>query len=128
MYDYLRQLGDRLSTEQLIEVFGNIAALDKTAICKDWAELLGAVGPVEMLKLAQLFGGREFKIPPLYQVLTVYAALMVNEVAKTQPYELAKKQVLGELVLDGFDELAEQLRTLTKTDSEVQREDDLGIL
>ena len=113
MYDYIRQLGDHLTDDQLIEVFATIAELNDTAICKDWVELTGAVGVEGMLKLSSLLGGKTFRVPPLYEVLTVYAALMTLEIAKTEPLEIAKQQVIGGLVLHGFDELVQKIADIT---------------
>lgn len=117
MYDYFRDLGRDLTSEQLIEVFTDIAVLNNTPFCKDWVELLSVLGPQNFLHLTQVLGGRTFTLPPLYQVLMVIAALMVIEKAKTVGYDAAKKEVIGGLVLDGFDELASRLQSITGGDS-----------
>lgn len=110
MYDFVRDLGEQLSDDQLIDVLGFVALLNEQPFCKDWVELIASVGVTGMLELSKQFGGRTFQIPSLYQVLMVYAALMVIELEKTDSYELAKKKVVGGLVLDGFDELVEKIR------------------
>lgn len=114
MYDYLRDLGEHLTDDQLIDVFGNIAVLNEQSFCKDWVELITSVGVVGMLKLSKYFGGRTFQVPPLYQVLMIYAALVVIELEKDNSYEHAKDMVLGGLMLDGFDELVEKIKSTTQ--------------
>ena len=99
--------------DQLIEVFATIAELNDTAICKDWVELIGAVGVEGMLRISNLLGGKTFRVPTLYEVLTVYAALMTLEIARTEPLEIAKQQVIGGLVLHGFDELVQKIADIT---------------
>lgn len=111
MYDYIRDFGEHLSDDQLIEVFGKVALLNEQPFCEDWVELISAVGVTGMLKLSKYLGGKTFKVPPLYQVLTVYAALTVIELEKDTSYEVAKKSVLGGLILNGFDELVERIKS-----------------
>lgn len=122
MYDYIRKLGDSITDEQLTAVFGNIALLNEQPFCKDWVPLIAAVGVEGMLGLSHQFGGQSFTVPPFYHVLLVYAALMVIELEKSYSYEEAKNQVIGGLVLDGFDELVDKIRTtstsLTSSGSE----------
>lgn len=110
MYDYFRELGEQLSEEQLVEVLGKVALLNEQPFCNSWVELIASTGVTGMLKLSKYLGGKTITIPPLYQILMVYAALMVIELNKTVPYQAAKQQVVGGVVLDGFDELVQKIK------------------
>lgn len=113
MYDYIKDFSRGLTSEQLIDVFSNIAILNEQVLCKNWVELIGAVGVTGMLDLAATLGGKTFRIPTLYEILMVYAAMTVVERAKTSSIEEAKKEVIGTLTLEGFDELVDRIRDLT---------------
>lgn len=110
MHDYIRELGNQLKDDDLIDVFGTAALLNEQPFCKDWVPLIGAVGVQGMLSLSEQLGGRTIQIPDIYQVLMVYAALMVIQLSESRSYEEAKEQVIGRLYLDGFDELVNQIR------------------
>lgn len=120
MYDYLRLIGDGFTDEQLIEVFQNVALLNEQPFCKDWVELIASVGVTGMLKLSQNLGGKTITIPELYQVLMVYSALCVLEIEKECSYEQAKRRIIGDLMLYGFDELVDRLRAVKAGITEVQ--------
>lgn len=113
MYDYIRELGKQLSEDDLIEVFGMTAILNEQPYCKDWMPLIGAVGVQGMLSLSEQLGGKTIQIPDIYQVLVVYAALMVVKLSESVPYSQAKEQVIGRLYLNGFDELVDKIRAAT---------------
>lgn len=113
MYDYFRDLGEFLNSEQLVDVFSTIALLDEQSVCKDWVELLSSVGVEHFLQLTKSLGGREFRIPTFYEVLLVYSALIVIQLETDIGYEAAKQKVMGGLVLNGFDELVAHIKELT---------------
>lgn len=114
MYDYIRDLGENLTDEQLIDVFGQVALLNEQPFCQEWIEMIASVGVTGMLKLTKYLGGKSIRIPNFYQVLMVYAALMVIELEKSEPYEIAKQKVIGGLVLNGFDELVQKIKNTAK--------------
>lgn len=110
MHDYLRELGKQLKEDDLIAVLGTVALLNEQPFCKDWVPLISALGVEGMLCLSEQLGGHTLQIPDIYQVLMVYAALMVDQLSEEKPYEDAKELVIGRLCLDGFDELVNQIR------------------
>ena len=111
MLDYLRELSSRMTDEDLIEVFGDVALLNEQPFCADWVELISSVGVEGMLNLCKYKGGQVIQIPPLYQVLMVYSALLVlQQEKKGYSTEEAKKTVIGGLCLEGFDELVDTIR------------------
>ena len=109
MYDYIRDLSRGLTEDQLADVFGTVALLNEQPACKDWIPLIASVGVEGMLSLTQALGGRTVTFPTFYQVIVVYAATMVVELMKSCPRAEAKQQVIGGLVLDGFDELVNKI-------------------
>lgn len=113
MYDYFRDLGRNLTDDELSEVFGTIALLNEQDECKDWMALLGSVGVENFLALAKYMGGKSFRIPTLYELLIVYAALAVIALEPKMGYTAAKTEIIGGLVLDGFDELVRKIRNDT---------------
>lgn len=122
MVDYLRELGKQLTEDDLIEVFGDVALLRNQPFCENWVEIISAVGVEGMLNLCKYLGGKQFTIPPLYQVLMVYSALMVLQ-AESKGYstEEAKQMVIGGLCLEGFDQLVESIRRVkNSTDVDVR--------
>lgn len=111
MYDYFRELGRNLTADELTNVFGIIALLNEQPECRDWLALLSASGVEGFLVLSKYLGGRSFRIPTLYEILLVYAALSTIELEKRVGYEAAKQDILGGLVLDGFDELVNKIKS-----------------
>lgn len=111
MYNYIRELGKQLPEDDLVETLGMVAVLNEQPFCKNWTELIGAVGVEGMLCLCETLGGQTITLPTIYQVLMVYAAIMTLELCKTKPYEEAKEQVIGRLCLDGFDELVTKIKS-----------------
>lgn len=113
MYDYIKDLSGGLTEEHLAEVFGMIALLNEQPVCKDWVPLIAAVGVEGMLNLSKTFDGRSFTLPPFYQTIVVYAALLTVSAMQDCSKEEAKKKVIGGLILSGFDELVDKVAELT---------------
>lgn len=117
MVDYLRELGKSLTEDDLIEVLGDVALLNKQPFCENWVELISSVGVEGMLNLCKYLGGKQFTVPNLYQVLMVYSALIVLQAEKKgYSTEESKNMVIGGLYLEGFDELVEAIRRVKKCD------------
>lgn len=118
MFDYIGRLGEQLTTNTLIEVFGDVCLLNDTPFCRNWVPLINAVGVSGMLSLCKDLGGEEFKLPALYEVLVVYAALMVIEQERSgMDTSLAIQTVTGGIYIEGFNELLQRLRKLTDRDN-----------
>lgn len=115
MHDYLERLREHLSANDLVEVFAAIEELNTSPFCEHWTELITAFGVTGMLTLCHGLGGKTVRIPPLYEVLMVYAALMVIQLEKTgHSFSDAKEMVIGGIYLEGFEQLVDRLRLATE--------------
>jgi len=120
MHDYIERLREHLGPDDLISVFATIEELNGTPICKNWVDLISAVGVEGMLILCQRLGDRQFRIPTLYEVLVVYAALMtIQKVQSGYSYSEAKELVLGGIFIEGFDVLTDKLRMVKDRSDQV---------
>jgi len=114
MYDYIRALASGLTSDELIDVFDKVLLLNNTPICKEWESLIACCGVEGMLHLADQLGGKTITFPTLYQVLTVYAAIIVSNKMEKMTYEEAVDSTIGRLHLEGFKELVERIRDLAE--------------
>lgn len=114
MYDYIRELSSGLTDEELIDIFEQVLILQDTPLCEDWEQLIACCGVEGFLNLCKVMGGKTFKLPTLYHVLMVLAAIMVNQKMDEFTLDEAKSQVIGRLQLDGFDELVNKIHNTTE--------------